>query len=42
MDANADKKQIIKHLTIRANALAAMDKPSEDIYWQLKKRTLSG
>lgn len=30
-------KEIIKHMTTRANALAAMSKPNEDIYWQLKQ-----
>lgn len=30
-------KETIKHITIRANALAAMDMPNEKIYWQLKK-----
>lgn len=30
-------KETLKHMAIRANALAAMDKPDEEIYWQLKK-----
>ena len=30
-------KEIIKSISIRANALAAMDAPSEGTYWQLKK-----
>lgn len=30
-------KETIKYMTIRANALAAMDAPNEETYWQLKK-----
>lgn len=30
-------KETIKYMTIRANALAAMDAPNEGTYWQLKK-----
>lgn len=30
-------KETIKHITLRANALAAMNEPREEIYWQLKK-----
>ena len=32
-----ETKETIKYMTIRANALAAMDMPNEETYWQLKK-----
>lgn len=34
-------KETIKHITLRANALAAMDAPNEETYWQLKKELFS-